>query len=398
MVFPAGTASPAAGDGSAPTIVAMTTVGGTVSELLKKEHAPCVSILMPTHRSAPENQQDPIRFKNLLRQAEEQLTSGGTNKRDIRALLDPLEEKIADTMFWRRQSDGLAVFRSSDSIDWVHTLWSLPELSVVGPHFHVKPLLRMATSEREFLILGISEHGAHLYRAQGESVVEITPATVTAIFAEQLDDHHRAGRQVHTAGMSSRYHAGDSQADLDKEILEESLRRADRELNVTVRELGAPVLLAGVQTAISLYRSHCSFSDLLVDGAITGNIEKMSPPELWEAGWPLAKAHFTAVEDQAIADYQKAAERGVASSDLGTVLAATSEGRVDRVLVAMGRQVWGSFDPATRGAEVHDTPSPGDEDLLNAVARFALTTGARLDVLPPGRMPSGSYAAASFRY
>ena len=46
------------------------------SELKKiqsiKEY-PSVSILMPTHRSFPENQQDPIRLKNLAKRAETRL-------------------------------------------------------------------------------------------------------------------------------------------------------------------------------------------------------------------------------------------------------------------------------------------------------------------------------------
>jgi hypothetical protein len=32
---------------------------------------PCVSVFMTMHRSGSETQQDPIRFKNLLREAEE---------------------------------------------------------------------------------------------------------------------------------------------------------------------------------------------------------------------------------------------------------------------------------------------------------------------------------------
>jgi hypothetical protein len=106
-----------------------------VLELLKKERPVCVSILMPTHRAGAETRQDPIRFKNLLRQAQEKLTSAGLDKRAIQELLAPLEERIGDSTFWQHQSDGLAVFRTSDSTDWIQTLWTLPELCVVGEQF-----------------------------------------------------------------------------------------------------------------------------------------------------------------------------------------------------------------------------------------------------------------------
>ena len=35
--------------------------------LIEREGGPCVSLFMPTHRAGAETQQDPIRFRNLLR-------------------------------------------------------------------------------------------------------------------------------------------------------------------------------------------------------------------------------------------------------------------------------------------------------------------------------------------
>ena len=41
--------------------------------LLADQDPPCLSLYQPTHRRYPENQQDPIRYKNLLRTLEESL-------------------------------------------------------------------------------------------------------------------------------------------------------------------------------------------------------------------------------------------------------------------------------------------------------------------------------------
>ena len=41
--------------------------------LLADHDPPCLSLYQPTHRRYPENQQDPIRYKNLLRTLEESL-------------------------------------------------------------------------------------------------------------------------------------------------------------------------------------------------------------------------------------------------------------------------------------------------------------------------------------
>lgn len=41
--------------------------------LLADHEPPCISLYQPTHRNHPENQQDPIRFRNLLAEMENSL-------------------------------------------------------------------------------------------------------------------------------------------------------------------------------------------------------------------------------------------------------------------------------------------------------------------------------------
>jgi hypothetical protein len=46
--------------------------------VITESQGPAVSIFLPTHRAGQEIQQDPIRLKNLLKQAESQLISEGS--------------------------------------------------------------------------------------------------------------------------------------------------------------------------------------------------------------------------------------------------------------------------------------------------------------------------------
>ena len=51
----------------------------------------CVSIFMPTQQAGPEIRQNPIRFKNLIKQAEERLIENGLDRSDAVSLLEPAE-------------------------------------------------------------------------------------------------------------------------------------------------------------------------------------------------------------------------------------------------------------------------------------------------------------------
>src|SRR5215207_768390 len=89
------------------------------TRLAKIEGTPAISILMPTHRASQEIQQDPIRFKNLLRQAEQQLLETGRTPQDADAFLQPAQELLDDNDFWQHQEEGLAVFVSSGDFHMV---------------------------------------------------------------------------------------------------------------------------------------------------------------------------------------------------------------------------------------------------------------------------------------
>jgi hypothetical protein len=65
------------------------------AELLDNCNPPCLSLYQPTHRRHPDNQQDPIRFGNLVKQLEESLLQSadryqvlGLNRHEIKLFAD----------------------------------------------------------------------------------------------------------------------------------------------------------------------------------------------------------------------------------------------------------------------------------------------------------------------
>ena len=61
-----------------------------MTELLAEHQPPCISLYQPTHRSHPENQQDPIRYRNLLAEMENSLRQKYPT-RQVRTLLEKFE-------------------------------------------------------------------------------------------------------------------------------------------------------------------------------------------------------------------------------------------------------------------------------------------------------------------
>ncbi|MBA4321786.1 MAG: hypothetical protein C0408_03105, partial [Odoribacter sp.] len=109
--------------------------------LMNKQKAPCISLFMPTYRTGAELQQNQIRLRNLLREAEEKLLDSGLRAAEVKALLEPASGLLGNVIFWRQQSDGLAVFLSADTFSYYCLPVNFDELIVVADRFHVRPLL-----------------------------------------------------------------------------------------------------------------------------------------------------------------------------------------------------------------------------------------------------------------
>ncbi|TFG47917.1 MAG: hypothetical protein E4H38_07330, partial [Gemmatimonadales bacterium] len=104
----------------------------TIDRLADAAGAPLVSLYLPTHRTSPDSSQDPIRLKNLLSRAEEEMMAQGIRRTEARDLVAPGRALLGDTHFWSRQSAGLALFLSSEGMQRFRVPVEVPELAIVN--------------------------------------------------------------------------------------------------------------------------------------------------------------------------------------------------------------------------------------------------------------------------
>jgi len=78
-----------------------------LAELASVRQPPCLSLYQPTHRHRPETQQDPIRFRNLVKELETLLRQKYPAA-ETQLILEPFEALAHDHDFWIHTLDGLA--------------------------------------------------------------------------------------------------------------------------------------------------------------------------------------------------------------------------------------------------------------------------------------------------
>jgi hypothetical protein len=139
-----------------------------LTELQTARPAPCLSVYQPTHRRHPENQQDPIRFRNLMKELEASLRQRYPEV-DARPLMEPFEALARNGDFWNHTLDGLAVLGGTGIFRAFRLPQPVTELVVAGDSFHTKPLRRFLQSVDRYQVLALSLHDIRIFEGTRES-------------------------------------------------------------------------------------------------------------------------------------------------------------------------------------------------------------------------------------
>jgi len=362
-----------------------------------------VSMFMPTHRVGRETEQDPIRFKNLLREAEEGLLAKGLRSPDVRAMLKPAQHLLEDPIFWHHLSDGLAIFLTPHAFYSYRLPLSFEEQVMIADRFYLKPLLPLFMDDGRYYLLALSQKQVRLLEGTRHTVDEIGLKHVPQSLAEALQyDHFEKQLQYHTgtsggAGKRPAMFHGHAVEDEEKERILQWFQKIDDELSRLLAGRQSPLVLAGVEYLLSLYRQANSYAHLIPEG-IPGNPDELKPEALHARAWSLVQPVFVRAREEMVARYRALAGTGRTTTDVAEAVLAARHGRVEALFVATRVQVWGRFDPVTNTVQVHPNPETGDEDLLDLAAIQAILNGGRVYAVEADQIPDDAPLAAVFRY
>lgn len=380
-----------------------------LTELLADREPPCVSLYQPTHRAHPDNQQDPIRYRNLLREMEHSLHQKYPT-REVRTLLEKFQPLARDEEFWRHRTDGLAVLSSPDSFQIFELQRTVPELLVVADRFHARPLLRALQSADRYQILSLNRHEAKLYEGNRYALdqVEMTnvPATLTEALGKEITEPHLTvasyGDGSHAPlaphGEPRMYHGHGSKKDEVEIDMVRFFRVIDRAiLEHHSRPSGLPLMLAALTEYHAPFRK-LSHNPFLLETGIECNPDALGLEQLRAEAWRLVEPFYLQRLAKLVDGYQVARSRQLGSDDLEQVAQATAAGRVGVLLVEADREIPGKIDTATGRIDSGDLSHPEIGDVLDRLAGMVLQRKGEVVVVPAERMPSKTGVSATYRF
>jgi len=374
--------------------------------LLGQISAPVFSVYLPTHRTHPDNEVDPRTFRQLVDEfasfREEYAQDIG-----IQQVFKRFDALASDYRFWQHTRDGLAVFATRDTFDIFRLPRTVNPLAVVADSAHTKPLLKyLQTQQDRYHLLVLSTNTAQLFEGDQYHLDEldisedgVPESMIDALDHEQRDLHATLAAYRTATGeeWDTRQNHGLRKTNIDNDI-EQFFREVDRAVLARYSApSGLPLIIAALTEHHHLFR-RASQNPYLHDTGIHGNAAAMDEDTLREEAWKVYEPVYAAKVDGLVERFNHAASKGLGVDQLNQIAKDAYDGKVASLLVEEHRIIPGRIvDRENLFIDAERTEGLTD-DVLDDLAALVMQQGGEVWVIPAGRMPTATGAAAINRF
>lgn len=375
------------------------------NKLLEKKGKDLISLYVPTHVKGQEvlKGKDTILLKDLIKEIENKLEEKGYGTREIDSKLEKARALTSEKDFWRNQSHALALF-----IDNEDTLvYRLPielnnTLSYIGPTFYVRPLVKLTTDNNPFYILFVSKTKLRLYKASGYHMEEIDISGKVPDMEEAFKyDAPERSLQYHSgnAGGSPIYHGHGLPDEEEIKDLKRYFNKADKALMEFLNNKSIPMVLAGVDYLIPLYREKSGYPNITSESVNTDPKSK-DPEEIHQMAKTIIQSKGDGKESKSNDRFQHLAGTDKVSTELPKIIHASYFNRIDALYIDENvEDTWGHFYKDKDELEIHDEKGEkGDEELINRAIINAIKGGGNVYIGARKDLPGDNSVAALLRY
>lgn len=355
-------------------------------QILQQMRGPLsISILLPTHRTTPDNKQDPIRLNNLVSEASKRLLDE-FSRRQVDSVLTRLE-KAAQNVDHENNLDGLALFANQDFAHFYRLPFKLPEKVVIGDNFQTRDLVFALNRTPRYWVLALSEQPTRLFEGSRETLIEINEEGFPM-------EHGGAGGASNLPGGH-----GVSRSAYRDENHRQFFRSVDNTFANFHRDDPLPLAVVGVERYQSFFNEVSAHTEHIV-ARITGSHDRTSAYELGQLVWPHVKEGLAEQRRKVLDELGAAVGAQRSASGLGEAWRFAQEGRVSLLLVEEGYHQPARVDDSGFHLTQVDDKTPLDvlDDAVDDLVEMVLDRGGRVVFVDPPQLEKHQKVAAVLRY
>jgi hypothetical protein len=371
---------------------------------INKEH--CISIFIPTHRAGKEvlQEKDALSLKVQLQHVRKKLAKKGYHETDITAITKPVQQLIDDNLFWRQQSDGLAIFIAENYFQKYTLPIYFEAFNYISNLFYLKPLMPLFVGDGRFYLMVLQLDKVQLYECTQHSITEIIIEDV--IPKNQQDrvgyDYEEKNLQFRTqqAGKGQvMYHGQEAATGKRKNEIKTYFRAINDGIKPLIKNENIPFLVASQDYLFDIYKSVNTYTNLF-DKNINSDLKASDILDLHELAWENISSVFDQERKDKITQFLDAQGTGKTAIGIEQILPKAFEGKIDTLFCENLADIFGTYKEEnntiiTTQTEENETSI----SLMNLAAIKTFSNGGNVYLLDQENMPNPhSKINALYRY
>ena len=252
-----------------------------INELKKFDKPFCLTIYAPHLEFDPTGATNPnqIELKNMIAKSEETLRSSGVDEREVRKTVRPIRSLLDSSELRSPRPESLVVFAHPEMFRYYFLPENTPPAVSVGRGFNLEPMLKMIENNQPYLVLALSHKKVRIYQGDRFQIRELKMKNFPDNMEEALNiDEFPDWLGTHQVAPADRgklaedFHGQYNVSETDKQMLFMFFRKIDGSLRKFLQRKDMPLILAGVDYLLPIYR-RANTSPYLVKNGLTGNYE-----------------------------------------------------------------------------------------------------------------------------
>jgi len=244
-------------------------MNATLKRLKNIKAEACVTLILNTHRTRPDNLKDSLSLKNLIKNAESRLLND-YDKKIAQAIIGKLN-KLAESIDHQHNLESLILFVNTDIAEYVRLPLEVTERAVIDNTFATRDLVRAMHQEASYYVLVISRQQARLIEAYNDKVVFEDSSIFPIINALYTTDKKALSTNKGT--------------DI---LFEEFFNSVDKSLQNILKENPLPILLATEQRNFEYYKKIADNKQIIL-GFINRNRDDEKAHHIIPDAWEVVK-------------------------------------------------------------------------------------------------------------
>jgi len=276
----------------------------------------CVSISLNTHRTHPDNEQDIVLTKNLLKEAKDRVINE-FGKRDVAQLLENIEA-VENEIDANYNLDSLHIFLSNEVKEVIKSTWKTNYNSVhISNTFDIRALIKSYNRSQEYYIMLLSQSGVHIYSA-------INDVITGEVKNEDFPFSENILHSTHRGNGSDPKH--------DDNIVREFLNRVDKAAVRLYNETELNFIVICTEDNYSRLMQVADRANIYIAYAHI-NYNNTTKHHIAMQSWNIIKNKQQESRKQAITEIKESISSGKVLTDLQEIYQASLDGNGDLLIV-----------------------------------------------------------------